>query len=87
MEQFNKEDVYDNEISPLMTKIIAICKEHKIPMLATFTYENHEERGVGKCTTLLNGFEGRHDESNQEANCIIRSGQSQSITMAIIKEG
>lgn len=41
-----KEQVYDSEISPLMEKIIAICKKHKIAMLCDF--------GLGddlKCTS------------------------------------
>ncbi len=54
MRYFNKETVYNNEISPLVKQIIAICKEHEIPMLAVFTYENCPQKGVGRCTTLLN---------------------------------
>lgn len=34
----NLEAIYDEQISPLMKQIIAICKEHKIPMFATFEY-------------------------------------------------
>jgi hypothetical protein len=30
------EEVYDADISPLMTKIIEICKSHKIAMIADF---------------------------------------------------
>ena len=47
------EDVYDERISPLMSQIIAICKEHQIPMAATFQFENSEENGPGFCTTIL----------------------------------
>lgn len=31
-----KEQVYDEQIYPLMDKIISICKENKIDMVATF---------------------------------------------------
>ena len=31
-----KEQVYDEQINPLMTNIIRICKEHKIAYLASF---------------------------------------------------
>lgn len=74
MEHFNKENVYDNEISPLMGKIIAICKEHGIPMIASFTYENGEELGPGRCTTLLNNIPNREDIAIQKACSIIRRG-------------
>jgi hypothetical protein len=36
MSDKTKEEVYDEEIAPLMTQIIAICKEHKINTHATF---------------------------------------------------
>lgn len=32
-----KEAVYDAQISPLMEQIIALCKEHKINMVADFS--------------------------------------------------
>lgn len=59
MEYFDNEAVYDLEISPLMQKIIEICKENNIPMVASFAYENCEENGIGCCTTALNDFDGR----------------------------
>ena len=31
-----KEQVYDDQINPLMAQIIAICKEHKIAFIANF---------------------------------------------------
>lgn len=61
MELFNKEDVYDNEISPLVKKIIAICEEHKMPMLASFTYCSDGGSGAWRSTTLINYFDGRVD--------------------------
>lgn len=50
-----KEDVYDSEISPLMARIIAICKEHDIPMVADFQLD--DDRGAEDagfhCTTAI----------------------------------
>ncbi len=63
MELFDKEEVYDSEISPLMKQVIAICKEHDIPMLASFIYENDEESGIGDCSTLLNPKGPRHHQN------------------------
>lgn len=51
-----REKVYDEQISPLMTKIIAICQEHKIPMVASFELdrtEGHAENDPLFCTTAL----------------------------------
>lgn len=61
-----KEDVYDNQISPLMTQIIAICKEHKIAMLADFALDEDEdsEDGPLKCTTTL--LTDDHDPTDEQ---------------------
>ncbi|HBC7418503.1 TPA: hypothetical protein KEY88_001161 [Serratia marcescens] len=59
MEIFDLENVYDEQISPLMQKIIAICQENNMPMIASFAFENCEERNLGCCTTILNDYEFR----------------------------
>lgn len=53
MADWSKEDVYDEKISPLMQQIIAICKEHNIPMVALFQYADSEENGPAFCKTTL----------------------------------
>lgn len=60
MAEWTKESVYDEQINPLMTKIIAICNEHEIPLVCTFQYG--EEEGVGAlfCTTVLTNYEKTH---------------------------
>ena len=40
---FNLEHVYDEQIAPLMSQIIDICKAHELPMFATFLYANDSE--------------------------------------------
>ena len=56
---FDKEKVYDEEIAPLMSKIIEVCKKHKIPMITAFNYDNKDgESDRGFCATYL-PFEGR----------------------------
>jgi hypothetical protein len=51
-----REDIYDNEINPLMAKIIAICDAHDIPMVASF--QINDDRGADgedalHCSTTL----------------------------------
>jgi hypothetical protein len=48
----NKEQIYDEQINPLMAKIIAICKEHKIATVASFAIPTDEDEGL-MCTTAL----------------------------------
>ena len=43
MKVWDKEDVFDNEIAPLMQQIIEVCREHKIPLVAVFQYANRDE--------------------------------------------
>ena len=38
----SKEKIYDEQIFPLMTQIMEICKNNKIPMFATFEYNKDE---------------------------------------------
>lgn len=50
----NREGVYDNQISPLMTEIIRLRKEHDIPMAASFQYNDDRPDGEAKlCTTVI----------------------------------
>lgn len=80
MKSFDKESVHDNQIAPLMTQIIAICKEHNIPMLATFNYRCDAEEGhVDYATTCISrntdGVSYMPDEIKEAIN-IIRNGAS-----------
>ena len=72
MELFNEEEVYDTQISPLMIQIIKICKEHKIPMIASFACENGEDKGVCTCTTLINNIDKRKVPGFNRASHIAR---------------
>lgn len=47
---FDLEDVYDEKIAPLMTQIIAIAKEHGMPILFSAVYR-HDENDTLCCTT------------------------------------
>jgi hypothetical protein len=49
----DSESVYDEQIAPLMTQIIDICREHRIPMLATFQYGADAGEGGRFCTTAI----------------------------------
>lgn len=44
----NKEQVYDEQISPLMTQLLEVCQREGIPMFASFQY-----RDEGFCTSAL----------------------------------
>lgn len=48
----NKEQVYDEEISPLMLEIVAICKAHGIAMLANFFIPTLENESLQVLTNL-----------------------------------
>jgi len=48
-----KKEIYDEQIRPLMTKIIAICSEHKIGNLCTFSLGDDDEGEGLMCTTAM----------------------------------
>lgn len=46
----DNEPIYDEQIFPLMERIIAICKAHQLPMFATFQLTPHPEDEDGRQT-------------------------------------
>jgi hypothetical protein len=52
-----REDAYDEHIAPLMTQIIALCKEHGIPMAMTFELDLSDDSADDEdplmCSTIL----------------------------------
>lgn len=48
----NKEEIYDEEISPLMAQILDICKTHKIGMVASFALPTSDDAAL-RCTSAL----------------------------------
>lgn len=73
LEIWDLEDVYDDQISPLMIQIIAICREHRLPMIASFAFRNGED-GPDLCTTSL-PFNGRFLREFNEAFLVIKEGK------------
>lgn len=51
----NKEAIYDEQISPLMNQIIAICEANGIAMVANFEIPSPEDPTLGCATCLPNG--------------------------------
>jgi hypothetical protein len=53
-DDFDVEAAYDEHIHPLMAQIIALCKEHGIPMLASFQLTGKQaESAEMMCSTAL----------------------------------
>jgi hypothetical protein len=48
----NKEQIYDEQISPLMSQIIEVCRENKIAFLASFSIPTDEDDGL-RCTSAI----------------------------------
>jgi hypothetical protein len=53
-----KEQIYDKQVNPLMAKIIAVCQEHKIAMLASFAIPSDDDADL-RCTSAL--LDGKYD--------------------------
>jgi hypothetical protein len=69
----DNEAIYDERIDPLMKQIISICKEHGIPMAATFEYAPEDF-----CTTLIPA-EGQSDamrDINRTMSRFVRTGST-----------
>jgi hypothetical protein len=58
----NKEQIHDEQISPLMAQIIEICKEHKIAFVASYAIPTEDDDTL-RCSSALLGREyGAPDE-------------------------
>lgn len=80
----NAEQVYDAEIAPLMSKIIAICKENKIPMLADFAIGHADDEGL-KCTTVIFGDGWELLEEMKQAEECIRPRKRKPLMVTVTK--
>ena len=66
--EYDLEAIYDAEIGPLMAQIIAICKRHELPMIASFAY-----RTGSFCSTVLH-FDDRQVERFEQMQKILLAG-------------
>ena len=66
----NKEQVYDDQISPLMSQIIAICQKHGIAMIASFAIPTPEDDGL-QCTSMLPDETGENPDHHITAFRVI----------------
>ncbi|MNF40655.1 hypothetical protein D3C76_1725420 [compost metagenome] len=66
-----KENVYDEQISPLVRQIIAICREHEIAPLLSAQLEDEDERELF-CISILPGTDEMSCEKFVQALNIIR---------------
>lgn len=69
MTPFDKESIYDNELSPLVAQIIEICKRENMPLLLSVNYRVEDESEDSFCTSFVPG-----NGALSEAYRIIRSG-------------
>lgn len=70
---YDKEDVYDNEIAPLMKQIIEVCKREELPMVAQF-YLKKEREDNGQpmycTTTLVPAKKDMDEEAYDQLRCV-----------------
>lgn len=53
MDQYNLEAVYDEQIAPLMKKVLDICKANDLPVVASFCYAIQADGGVDLCSSAI----------------------------------
>ena len=65
----DKERIYDEHISPLMTQLLEICQREGIPMFASFQYSDE-----GFCTSALSTGHCVFDHYRVLAQCAEHGG-------------
>ena len=85
----NKEQVYDDQISPLMQQIIEICKAQGIAMISSFNIAHAGEGPDGEdcssltCTSHLPDGDQVFDERYSKCAVTIQRGMQRSTAMHI----
>ena len=67
----SKEDIYDNEISPLVAQVIELCQKHGISMIANFACPNDEDESL-QVLSMVPDENGEHPANHKEALICIR---------------
>lgn len=81
----NKEQIYDETISPLMLQIIEICKKNGIAMVANFLVPNDVDGDVQALSHLPDGdgnFPNNHQAAVRAIRAVTRSLQIKSVDAA-----
>jgi len=84
---FDLEKVYDEEIFPLMEKIVRVCKDNHLPMFASFLYRSDPE-GIDDgedryCTTSLHYDDHRQSEELAKAQAILTARQRRAFRITV----
>lgn len=78
----SKEQIYDDQISPLMKQILEIAKANGIAMLAHFDIESEEDPGL-RCTTTLPNGDGNFPDGWPRAMSALKGGSGFIAAIAI----
>ena len=83
----SKEAIYDDEISPLLKKILEICKTHKIAMLSEFClgYDDDNPDSQLCCTSALLTEDHEPTERIKEAFNVLKP-QPQFMTITTVSK-
>jgi hypothetical protein len=73
----NKEQIYDEQISPLMKQIIKICQDNGIAMIFSASLPTEEEPGC-TCTSIIPDQDGKSGTGHMEALRHIKGAYSSS---------
>ena len=83
-----KEKVYDEQISPLMTQIITICREHNIAHVCTFQLDEvDEDEGPLYCDTKNLRDECEPSDRMMEIGEMVGPQHSPALTMMTVRDG
>ncbi len=82
----SKEEIYDEQISPLMGQILTICQTHKIAMLMSFATPGDAEGDDDlACTSALLSKEYEPHQQQKDAFDLLM-GRSTTTSMITVKD-
>ena len=85
---YDKEQIYDEQIAPLMTKIIGICQANDVQMLSSYYLKEKmgDEEEMFCVTCLLPRKKDRNKKLDDASSLILNGQDPFFVAMTITKE-
>lgn len=89
-DKFDKEQIYDERISPLMAQILEICRAEGIPMVATFYIQSgdiNKDGGSLYCTSRICPPDNTPPHFYAISECAVSGGKRQMVAAFAVMTG
>jgi hypothetical protein len=84
MKAYDLEKIYNEQISPLMTQILEICKQNELPMAVSFQYKGDGEEEFEFCNSAVLPEERPISEELEKIWNILNERRAKPLTLKVV---